>query len=117
MIWSENRIPLFRIMLEAETKQRQRERAAAYFIGCMIPDQAAHASGRSCSGRTRKSLHRAFVVEVILAVLDDGGYRLKRELALGVLYHILQVKVLDRNVVVAVFERATQRLEVGLLHL
>jgi len=30
MIFSKNRIPLFRIMLEAETKQRQRERAAAY---------------------------------------------------------------------------------------
>jgi hypothetical protein len=25
-------------LYRAETKQRQRERAAAYFIGCMIPD-------------------------------------------------------------------------------
>src|SRR6476646_4459546 len=117
MILSEKPDSTFRIMLEAETKQRQRERAAAYFIGCMTPGQTAHAFGRSCAGRTRKSLHRAFVVEVILTVLDDGGNRLQRELTVGVLHHVLQVKILDRDVVVAVFERAADRLEVYLLHL
>src|SRR5271169_4763045 len=63
-----------------------------------------------------RSLHRTFVVEAILVVLDDGGDRLQRELAVGILDHVLQVEILDRDVVVAVFERAAQRLEVGLLH-
>src|SRR4051794_23790765 len=47
-------------------------------------------------------LHRALVVEIVLAVLDDGGDGLEREIALGVLDHVLQVEVLDREVVVAV---------------
>src|SRR4051812_35013301 len=64
-----------------------------------------------------RSFHRALVVEAVLVVLDDGGNRLQRELAVGVLDHILQVEILDRDVVVAIFESAAQRLEVGLLHL
>src|SRR5476649_2132670 len=52
------------------------------------------------------SLHRALVVEVILAVLDDGGDGLEHELTLGVLHHVLQIEVLNRNVVVAKLEVA-----------
>src|SRR5689334_19574455 len=74
---------------------------------------------RFCSTayQNARLLHRAFVVEAVLIVLDDGGDRLQRELTLGVLDHVLQVEILDRDVVVAVFERPAQRLEVGLLHL
>src|SRR5665647_1391965 len=60
------------------------------------------------------SLHRALVVEVILAVLDDGGDGLEHEVALGVLDHVLQVEVLDRHMVVAELEIAAHRLAVGL---
>src|SRR4051812_13515760 len=51
-------------------------------------------------------LHRALVVEAVLVVLDDGRHRLQRQLAFGILDHVLQVEILDRDVVVAIFERA-----------
>src|SRR5690348_15928836 len=46
---------------------------------------------------TFSSLHRALVVETILVVLDDGGDGLQRELAFGVLHHVLQIEALDRD--------------------
>src|SRR4030088_593920 len=65
---------------------------------------AAH-KRRRCSSSIPRSLHRAFVVEAILTVLDDGGHGFQRETAVGILYHVLQVEVLDRDVVVTEFER------------
>src|SRR5437773_6691339 len=62
-------------------------------------------------------LHRAFVVEAVLVVLDNGGDRLQRELAVGILDHVLQIEILNRDVVVAVFVRTAHRFEVHLLHL
>src|ERR1700759_5730892 len=64
-----------------------------------------------------RSLHRAFVVEAVLIVLDDGGDRLQRQLAVCVFDHVRQVEILDRDVVVAVFEAPAQRLKNGLLPL
>ncbi len=61
-------------------------------------------------------LHRALVVEAILIVLDDGGHRLQRQRSICILDHVLQVEILDRDVVIAVFERAAQRFEIGLFH-
>src|SRR4051812_28097210 len=72
---------------------------------------------KNAARKRQGSLHRAFVVEAILVVLDDGGHRLERELAVGALDHVLQIEILDRDVVVAVFEGTAQRLEIGLLHL
>src|SRR6266700_6619112 len=63
-----------------------------------------------------KSLHRTFVGEAILAALDDGGDGFQRELTVGVLHHVLQIEILDRDVVVAELERAAHRLEIGFLH-
>src|SRR3984885_12952020 len=74
-------------------------------------------SYRRCFEQNLRSLHRAFVVEAILAVLDDGRDGFQRELAVGVLHHVLQIEILDRDVIVAVFERTAQRLEIGLLYL
>src|SRR4051812_7755039 len=62
---------------------------------------AAH-ERRRCSRRFSRLLHRTFVVEAVLVVLDDGGDGFQRELAFGVLHHVLQIEVLDRDVVVAV---------------
>src|ERR1700722_14114165 len=56
--------------------------------------------------QVRGLFHRAFVVEVILIVLDDASDGLERERAIGILHHILQIEILDRDVVVAVFEGA-----------
>src|SRR3954468_7083487 len=64
-----------------------------------------------------RSLHLAFVVEAILVVLDNSGNGFQRKLAIGVLHHVLQIEVLDRDMVLAVFERAAHRLEIRLLHL
>src|SRR3954447_483456 len=72
---------------------------------------------RTMRQKNPRSLHRALVGEAILVVLDDGRHRLERELAVGVLDHVLQVEVLDRNVVLAELEWAAHRSEVGLLHL
>src|SRR3982074_3239381 len=82
----------------AQRKQRRRER-------------------RRCFAQGPRSFHRDFVMEAGLGVLDDGSDRFQRKLALGVLDHILQIEALDRNMVVTVFERAAQRLEIRLLHL
>src|SRR6476646_7072846 len=60
------------------------------------------------------SLHRAFVVELILAVLDDGGDGLEH-VVVALFHHVLQIEVLDRDVVVAELESAAHRLEVGFL--
>src|SRR5215211_302917 len=99
-----------------ETKQRQRERAAAYFIGCMsLTKPLTLVAGHAPAGPPTL-LHRALVVEAVLIVLDDGGHSFQRELALGILDHVLEVEILDRDVVVAIFERAAHRLEVDLFH-
>src|ERR1700748_464136 len=47
------------------------------------------------------SLHRTFVVEAVLIVLDDGRDRLQRQFAVGALDHVLKVEALDRDMVVA----------------
>src|ERR1700716_1977640 len=60
----------------------------------------------------RRSLHRTFVVKAVMVVLDDGGDGFQRELAVGILHHVLPIEILDRDVVVAVFERAAQRFEI-----
>src|ERR1043166_136307 len=67
---------------------------------------AAARQRRRCSRRFWRSLHRAFVVEAVLVVLDDGGDGFQRQLAVGILDHVLQIEALDRDVVLAVFERA-----------
>src|SRR6185369_15989052 len=93
-------------------------------FSCWADDLSQTAPGSSPRPRVREimhrpcqpSLHRAFVVEAILVVLDDGGHRLERELAVSVLDDVLQVEVLDRDMVLAVFERTAHRFEVGLLH-
>jgi hypothetical protein len=72
---------------------------------------AARSAMTAVFGTTPRSLHRAFVVEAVLVVLDDGGDGLQRQRAVGVLDHVLQIEVLDRDVIVAVFERAAQRFE------
>src|SRR5437016_928871 len=41
-------------------------------------------------------LHRALVVELVLAVLDNGGDGLEREVALRILDHVLQIEILYR---------------------
>src|SRR6516225_11242457 len=78
-------------------------------IACRFPLHRRIRKSGSASGaaallkQNRRSLHRAFVVEAVLIVLDDGRDRLQRELAVGIFDHVLQVEILDRNVVVAVF--------------
>src|ERR1700693_3273175 len=73
---------------------------------------AAHERRRSIGQGDLRSLHRTFVVEAVLAVFNDGGDGFQRQFAVGVLHHVLQIEVLDRDVVVAVFERPAHRLEV-----
>src|SRR5262245_4411761 len=109
--------PLHTFPDHALKKQRQRLGTAAYCCwahhltqDCLTPRTIIRLENPSL-------LHRALVVEAILVVLDDGGHRFQRELALGVLDHVLQVEILDRDVVLAVFVGAAHRLEVGLLHL
>src|SRR5262249_1300573 len=77
------------------------------------------AKGRlpSSSAVRSRSLHRALVVKIILAVLDDGRRRLERQVAVRILHHVLQVEVLDRNVIVAVLVRPAHRGVVRLAHL
>src|SRR5262245_20427923 len=53
--------------------------------------------------RLTSPLHRALVVELVLAVLDDGRDSLERQVAVRVLHHVLEIEILDREVVVAVF--------------
>src|SRR5437016_3714528 len=70
--------------------------------------------GRACGASS--PFHRALVVELVLAVLDDGGNGLEREIAAGVLDHLLQIEILDRKMVVAVLVGATHRCIVRLAH-
>src|SRR6266852_2214662 len=62
-------------------------------------------------------LHRALVVEPVLAVLDDGGHGLEGEIAFRVLHHVLKIEILDREVVVAVLVGTAHRGVIGLAHL
>src|SRR6478672_3944736 len=62
----------------------------------------------------RSPLHRTLVVKLILTVLDDRGDGLEGEVAFRVLHHILQVKVLNRKMVVAVLVGTAHRCVVGL---
>src|ERR1700733_2768395 len=62
------------------------------------------------------SLHRALVVERVLAIFDDGCDGVQRVAAISTLHCILQIEILDRNMIVAEFEWAAYRLEVGLFH-
>src|SRR5215471_13229687 len=65
--------------------------------------------------RTR-SLHRTTVVEAILIVLDDSRDGVKRIAGIRILSGVLQIKILDRDVVVAELEIAANRFEVRFLH-
>ena len=47
------------------------------------------------------SFHWTFIVIAILVIFDDGGDGFQREPTVGVLHHILQIEILDRDVVVA----------------
>src|SRR5438067_11303360 len=47
-------------------------------------------------------LHRAPIVEPVLAVLQDGGDGLQAVGAVGILHRLLQIEVLDREMVVPV---------------
>src|SRR5450631_4027842 len=59
-----------------------------------------------------RGFHRAFAVEAILIVLDHGGDRLERERAVGLLHHVLQIEILDRDLVPAteMIERQFERI-------
>src|SRR5215208_8136371 len=56
-------------------------------------------------GVKHSPLHRALDVEFVLAVLDDGGDGLERQVAFCILDHVLQIEILNRKVVVAVLVR------------
>src|SRR5258707_1309058 len=73
-------------------------------------------AGHNGTSETPSPLHRALVVELVLAVLDDGRHRLQRQLALVVLDHVLQVEIVDRDLVVTKLEGAANRLEICLAH-
>src|SRR5260370_24379670 len=64
-----------------------------------------------------RSLHRTSIVESILIVLDDCRNGMERITAVGVLHSVLKIKVLNRDMIVAAFEIAAHRFEVGLFHL
>src|ERR1700676_3201303 len=64
-----------------------------------LSPQAGRGDPRTCfrgsSAGKPLSLHRTFIVEAVLAVLDDGGDGFQRERAVGVLDNVLQVEFLD----------------------
>src|SRR5689334_22070283 len=62
----------------------------------------------------RSLLHRTLVMEAILAVLDDRGHGLQRQLAVGALDNFLEIKILDRKLVVALTDRTPHLTEIGL---
>jgi len=70
------------------------ERAAASFIGCMIPakplTRPGQARRRPLEARTAipDIISSGICREAILVVLDDGGHRFERELAVGVLDYV-----------------------------
>src|SRR5438105_10016588 len=92
-----------------------RWRTTAKYIGANRENFAALPLVSLCAVQF-SPLHRALVVELVLAVPHDGGDGLEREIALGVLDHILQIEILDREVIVAVFVGAAHRGVVGLAH-
>src|SRR5205823_9717220 len=108
--------PLHTYPDHALKKQRQREGTAAYCCWAHHFTQDSLTPRKIMRRRNPILLHRALVMEAVLIVLDDGGHRFQRKLALGVLDHVLQVEILDRDVVVAIFEGSAHRLEAGLLH-
>src|ERR1700685_1817092 len=58
----------------------ERERTSVATIIKSHCSQQTRQRGRRCRAeQNAQSLHRAFVVEAILIVLDDGGNRLERE--------------------------------------
>src|SRR5882724_5411180 len=98
------------------------------YLGRPHPSRRAHAMPTSEQpasmgapqdegGIAASPLHRALVVKLVLAVLDDGRDCFQRQVAFGVLYYVLQVEVLDREVVVAVLVRPAHGLVIGLAHL
>ena len=62
------------------------------------------------------SLHRTTIVEAILIILDDSRDGVKRIAAIRILCRVLQIKILNRNVVVTELEIAANRFEVRFLH-
>src|SRR5262245_2832894 len=52
--------------------------------------------------RPASPLHRALLVEAVLAVLDDRGHGLEDEIAARILDRFLQVEILDGELIVAV---------------
>src|SRR5579884_3369963 len=65
------------------------------------------ADAPSTNNSSRPSLHRTLIVESILVVLDDQRDGVERVAAVRVLGGVLQVEILNRNVVIAISERAT----------
>src|ERR1700719_1077023 len=82
----------------------------------MIPYESEPADPRRAVIECLRSLHRALVVEAVLRVLEDGGNRLQTEAAIRLLDGLLQVELLEREVMVAVFIRAAHRRKADLLH-
>src|SRR5262245_5615718 len=74
---------------------------------------------RTAAARTRyrrvgspsRSLHRALVVKAILIVLDDGGDGLECVIAFLIFDRLLQIEILDREVIIPIFEIAAHRFE------
>src|SRR5262245_63189790 len=119
-------------MTEPSRKARPEPRieAASVAVGCRH-GRAAVASARLRSQGLRVAvlmprpptrskypdlLHRTLVVEDVLIVLDDHGNGLERERPVSCFDHVLQIEILDREMVVAIAERAANRREVSLFH-
>ena len=66
----------------------------------------------TCKGKGARKF--APVTIRILVILDDGGDGLEHVIV-ALLHRALQVEVLDREMVVPVFEAAPHRLEIGFL--
>src|SRR6516162_2040171 len=67
-------------------------------------------------GYRAESLHRTTIVKAILIVLDDSCDGMKRIAAIRILSGVLEIKILDRDVIVAKLKIAANRLKVGFLH-
>src|ERR1700722_14694049 len=65
--------------------------------------------------RSFSLLHRALIVESVLAVFNDRGDRFEH-INIAILYRFLQVEVLNRNMIIAEPKLAAHGVEVGLFH-
>ena len=69
--------------------------------------------GREGNGlrRSFSLLHRALIVESVLAVFNDRGDRFEH-INIAILYRFLQVEVLNRNMIIAEPKLASHGIEV-----